>query len=64
MIDSHSNEHINLLRKTSLSKVSDELLTQMFSGFQNLDEHGLKNTDFVKEIRPPVIQVIPIAIFA
>jgi hypothetical protein len=58
-----SEDSINLLRKTSLSKVGEVLLTQMFSGFQNLDAHGLKNADFTREVKPPVIQVVPIAIF-
>lgn len=59
-----SSESINLLRKTSLSKVNNVLLNEMFSGFENLDVHGLKDADFTKDIKPPVIQVIPISIFA
>lgn len=58
------NETINLLRKTSLSKFSDTTLTTMLAGFQSMDEHGLKNADFVTEVKAPVLQVIPIAIFA
>lgn len=58
-----SEDNINLLRKTSLSKINDALLNQMFSGFENLEDEGLKNADFVKEVNPPVIQVIPISIF-
>ncbi|GHA72663.1 hypothetical protein SAMN04487941_2454 [Pontibacter akesuensis] len=63
VINQESGGSINLLRKTSLSKVNDVLLSQMFSGFQNLDQHGLKNADFKREVEAPVIQVVPIAIF-
>jgi hypothetical protein len=59
-----SNDSVNLLRKTSLSKVDNSLLTEMFSGFQNMAAHGLKDADFIKDIKPPVIQVVPISIFA
>jgi hypothetical protein len=63
VLEEDSKEKINLLRKTSLSKINDALLNQMFSGFQNLEEGGLENADFDKEVNPPVIQVIPISIF-
>lgn len=63
VIDENSEDTVNLLRKTSLSKINDTLLNQMFSGFENLDNDGLKNADFVKEVKAPVIQVIPISIF-
>jgi hypothetical protein len=59
-----SNDKINLLRKTSLSKLNEALLNQMFSGFQNFNEDdGLTNSEFIKEIESPAIQVIPISIF-
>lgn len=63
VLQEESEDTINLLRKTSLSKVNNALLNEMFSGFENLDQHGLKNADFTKEVLPPVIQVIPISIF-
>jgi hypothetical protein len=63
VLDHNSSETVNLLRKTSLSKINDQLLDNMFSGFENLDEHGLKNANFIREIKPPVVQVIPISIF-
>lgn len=58
------SDSINLLRKTSLSRVSDDMITSMFSGFEKLSEHGMKNANFVREVKGPVIQVLPIAIFA
>lgn len=59
-----SDEGINLLRKTSLSKFSDAMLEQMFSGFQAMDQHGIKNAEFITDIKAPVLQMIPIAIYA
>ncbi len=59
-----SNDKINLLRKTSLSKVNEKFLDEMFSGFQNFNEDdGISNSEFIKEIESPAIQVIPISIF-
>lgn len=64
VIPEKSDESVNLLRKTSLSRINNTLLEQMLSGFKNLDEHGIKNQDIETEIKPPVIQLIPIAVFA
>ena len=64
VIPENSKESVNLLRKTSLSKLNSALLDQMFSGFSQLDKYGIQNQDIETEIRPPVIQLIPIAIFA
>lgn len=63
VIQKESDEAVNLFRKTSLSKLNRNLLDQMFSGFSQLDEHGIQNQDIETEIQPPVIQLIPIAIF-
>lgn len=58
------NGEINLLRKTSLGKIQPDLFNQMFSGFSELESHGIKNMDLSPEVKAPVIQIIPIAIFA
>lgn len=63
ILDESSNEKVNLLRKTSLSKLNRTLIDQMFSGFSNMEEHGIKNQNMEPDINPPVIQLIPIAIF-
>lgn len=63
VIQEESDESVNLLRKTGLSKVSINLLKDMFSGFSQLEEYGIQNQDIKTEIYPPVIQLIPIAIF-
>lgn len=63
VLDEKSNDKINLLRKTSLSKINNVLLDQMFSGFQNLENDGIKSSEFKPEVDPPVVQIIPISIF-
>lgn len=61
---SSQNESINLLRKTSLNNVSQNMLDSIFSGFRNLAQHGLKDVEITTSIVGPVLQVIPIAIYA
>jgi len=63
VLSEDSDDKINLLRKTSLSKLNEALFTQMFSGFQDLDSSGITSAEFIKEIESPAIQVIPISIF-
>ncbi len=63
VISNESDDTINLLRKTSLGKLQDSLLNQMFSGFENMAEHGIKEMNIDKEISGPAIQIIPIGIF-
>lgn len=63
VIQEESNNSVNLLRKTSLSKLNQNLLDQMFSGFSQLGEYGIQDLDIETEIKAPVIQLIPIAIF-
>ena len=60
----NESEDIDLLRKTSLSILPEELLTEMFSGFNN---EGFKNFNLPMlrtKINGPAIMVIPIAIYA
>ncbi|UOR06808.1 hypothetical protein MUN82_06815 [Hymenobacter aerilatus] len=59
-----ADDGINLLRKTSLSNVSQSMLDSIFSGFQNLAQHGLNDANIVTIIKGPVIQIVPIAIYA
>lgn len=63
VLNSESNEEVNLLRKTSLSKLNNTLLDQMFSGFADMAESGLKDLEIETVIKAPVIQLIPISIF-
>lgn len=63
VIQQQDNETVNLLRKTSLSKINRNLLENAFSGFSQLNEYGFQYQDIELEIHPPVIQLIPVAIF-
>lgn len=63
IVNENSTEDVNLLRKTSLSKFSNTLLEQMFSGFANMGDSGLKDLEIETVIEAPVIQLIPISIF-
>ncbi len=57
-------EEIDLLRKTSLSVLSEELLTELFSGFKNGDLKLFNFPELRTKINGPAIIVIPIAIYA
>ncbi|MBF9140543.1 DUF6414 family protein [Hymenobacter properus] len=59
-----ADEEINLLRKTSLGNFSPPMLEKFFSGFRNLAQHGLKDVEINTTIAGPVLQVIPISIYA
>ena len=58
------SESIDLLRKTSLSVVSEELLNEMFSGFNNDETKQFNLPELRTRISGPALIVIPIAIFA
>lgn len=56
-------EYINLLRKTSLSILSEESLNEMFSGFEAADLKQFNLPELKTEIAGPAVIVIPIAIY-
>lgn len=56
-------ESIDLLRKTSLSILSEELLNEMFSGFKTSDMEQFNLPELKTKIEGPAIIVIPIAIY-
>lgn len=56
-------ESIDLLRKTSLSVLSDELLEEMFSGFKGDSMKQFNLPELKTKIPGPAIIVIPIAIY-
>lgn len=64
VIKNNDTDSVNLFRKTSLSKLNKSKLDQMLSGFSQMDEHGIQNQDIETEIKSPVLQLIPIAIFS
>jgi hypothetical protein len=63
IIKTKNDGDVNLLRKTSLSKLNQDMIDQMFSGFAQLEEFGIQNQLIETKIEGPVIQLIPIAIF-
>ena len=57
-------ENIDLLRKTTLSILPIDLLTEMFSGFQNDDTKQFNLPELRTHISGPAVIVIPVAIYA
>lgn len=57
-------EEIDLLRKTSLSILSESLLTEMFSGFKNNDMKQFNLPELKTKITGPAVIIIPVAIYA
>lgn len=55
---------IDLLRKTSLSILSEDLLAEMFSGFKNDDINQFNLPELKTKITGPAVIVIPVAIYA
>ena len=58
------SESIDLLRKSSLSVVSEGLLNKMFSGLNNDETKQFDLPELRTRIPGPALIVIPIAIFA
>ena len=57
-------ESIDLLRKTTLSILTDELLDDFFVGFKSEDMKQFNLPELVTKIKGPAMIVIPIAIYA
>lgn len=57
-------ESIDLLRKTSLSILSEELLNEMFSEFKTADMKQFNLPELKTKILAPSVIVIPVAIYA
>ncbi|MCG5529077.1 MULTISPECIES: hypothetical protein [Halorhodospira] len=61
----NSSESINLIRKTSLSRMPSHILEHVFQQFAALGTiHGFDIPERKMEIEEPAIQVLPIAIYA
>lgn len=58
------NENIDLLRKTTLSVLSEGMLEEMFSDFKNNDMEQFNLPELVTKITGPAAIVIPVAIYA
>lgn len=59
-----SSEYIDLLRKTTLSVLSEEMLEEMFSGIKNSDTEQFNLPELVTKVTGPAAIVIPVAIYA
>ena len=60
----NENEHIDLLRKTTLSVLSEEMLEEIVSGFKISDTEQFNLPELVTKIKGPAAIVIPVAIYA
>ena len=57
-------ESIDLLRKTTLSVLSEDLIAEMFSGFKNDEANQFNLPELKTKINGPAVIVIPVAIYA
>ena len=64
VVDSGSDEAINLLRRTALGKFNSEMLEEQFNNSQEtIKGSGMNLPDLATRIEGPAMQVIPVAIF-
>ena len=63
-ISESSDETLNLLRKTTLGRLQAPLLEQLTSGFGELEEAGVVLPEVRTVVEPPLVQILPIAVFA
>lgn len=57
-------ESIDLLRKTTLSVLSENMIAEMFSGFKNDEANQFNLPELKTKINGPAVIVIPVAIYA
>jgi len=61
----NKDDSISLIRKTAMSAMPEKIMNEVFSGLSTLSsEEGFKIPPIELDIKGPVIQVLPIAIFA
>lgn len=60
----NQTENIDLLRKTTLSVLPEEMLNEMFAGFNTDDTKQFNLPELKTKISGPAVIVIPIAIYA
>lgn len=63
-VSKEESEKIDLLRKTTLSILSEEMITNLFSGLNGETIPGINLPDLITTINGPALIVIPIAIYA
>lgn len=59
-----NSESIDLLRKTTLSILSDDILTTLFAAFQDAEFKQFNFPELITKIDGPAVIVIPVAIYA
>lgn len=59
-----SADTINLLRKSSVGKIQFDVFQKITSELSKIKDVGVALPDLALEVEPPVIQIVPIAIFA
>lgn len=59
-----NSESIDLLRKTTLSILSDDILTTLFAAFQDVEFKQFNFPELITKIDGPAVIVIPVAIYA
>ena len=64
VVDSDSEEPINLLRKTTFGRFDKEVLNTLSEAFVGSESKGLRFPELITEVEGPALQIIPIAIFA
>lgn len=57
-------EEINLLRKTSLSILSEELISEIFASLKSDDMKQFNLPELITKINGPAVIIIPVAIYA
>lgn len=60
----NDSNSINLLRKTTLSLLSEEMLEEVFAGFKSGEVEQFNLPEFKTKIKGPAMIVIPIAIYS
>jgi hypothetical protein len=65
LVSSEDSEGFNLLRKTSLGHFDSNMMNQLEAPFRELQQTaGLQLPEFKVSLEPPVVQLLPVAIFA
>ena len=60
-----TSSEINLLRKSTLGRLAGATLDEAFANMESVrEEHGIDIPEMIRNIQGPVIQVLPVAIFA
>lgn len=53
----------NLLGRSALTGVSDQILSTFLDAFSQMNEQGLNIPDITKTVEAPALQVVPVAVF-